>query len=199
MNYKSIVNIMRSNNDILNKCINETNVLYKCILCRNGLSSNQWSSVLESYIKNKFHISPKINNTSGDGVSYTGKNIEIKVSLGSNNGQINFVQLRPDHNIDYYLFLVYNLFEDDLGKIYWFLIEPKDLYKLIPKYGGYAHGTVTTNGKITLSNLYNRNMEYCLRPNPTKLNTFKCRELWDKLLKYQKTEEQIMNILNNSY
>ena len=127
MNYKLIVNELKDSSfNILTKCINEPDILKQCILCKRFLSSNQWSMILEKSIKKKFNIGKSLNNISGDG-RVNSKNIEIKVSLGDKKGQFNFVQLRPGHSIDYYLFLTYNLFEDDLGKIYWFLIPPEKL------------------------------------------------------------------------
>ena len=81
----------------------------------------------------------KINEISGDGHK-NNKNIEIKVSFGSKDGQFNIVQIRPDHNIDYYLFVGYNLFVEDLGKTYVLYIPSEELY-VTSKYGGYSHGT----------------------------------------------------------
>lgn len=131
-----------------------------------------------SYIKNLFSLKKPLNNTSGDGRSLNNKNIEIKVSLGNTKGQFNFVQIRPDHEIDYYIFMCYNVHDGDIGKIYWFLCPSYKIYKLIPKYGGYAHGTIKKNGIITLDNMFGHNYEYALRPTSMH-NT----RLWDKLIK----------------
>ena len=66
---------------------------------------------------------------------------------------MNFVQLRPDHIIDYYLFVGYNLFEDTYGKVYTFLIPSNDIHELIINYGSYSHGTVFKLGNITKDNI----------------------------------------------
>lgn len=62
-------------------------------------------------------------------------------------------------------YVVYNVHEGDIGKIYWLLCKAEQLYSLLPKFGGYAHGTIEKLGKISLDNLYRRNCEYALRPN----------------------------------
>ena len=148
-----IVESMRVQNKYVEICKREEDLLHKCILCRYYLSSNQWSLLLESHIKNLFNIEKAKDSTSGDGISRNGMNIEIKVSLGSDNGRINFVQIRPDHKIDYYLFLVYNLYTENIGSIHWLLCDSNELYKLLPEYGGYAHGSILQHNAITLENI----------------------------------------------
>jgi hypothetical protein len=181
----SFVKSMRNANTYKEKCINETDLLNKCILCKQFMSSQEWSCVMEQYIKKELNIDSKKDEVSGDGCK-NGKNIEIKVSLGCINGQMNFVQLRPDHNIDYYLFVGYNLFEDTCGKVYTLLIPSENIYELIINYGSYSHGTVFKLGNITRENIKGRNCEYSLRPNPELSNNCKYKKLWIELLKYQK-------------
>lgn len=177
INYKDLVNILRCPKNYLDICKKQDDILKKCILCKHYLSSNQWSILLEKEIKERFNIKNPFDSLSGDGISEKNKRIEIKISLGSKDGQFNFVQLRPHHNIDYYLFMVYNMYENDLGKIYWFLCPPKKLYALLPKYGGYAHGSISKLKRITMNNIHKHNYEYVLRPNCLKKNT-KSYKLW---------------------
>jgi hypothetical protein len=179
IDYINMVELMRNSTSNIQKCRDEKDTLKKCILCKNYLSSNQWSLLLEDHIKSKFNIGKCLNNTSGDGCSERNKNIEIKVSLGAINGQFHFVQLRPEHKIDYYLLLAYNLYENEIGKLYWFLCEASELYDLLPEYGGYAHGTIGKLGKITCDNIYDRNCEYALRPNPLQNDNNKPKILWN--------------------
>lgn len=198
IDYAAIVKQQRSKVDYTALIRSEPDMLKKVILCKDRLSPTQWSTVLESDIKRRFNIEKKGDSTSGDGRSSKNqKNVEIKVSLGSSkNGQFNFVQLRPDHALDYYLLMAYNLSEDALGKIYWFLCEPRELYELLPKYGGYAHGTVAVNEKITMDNIYGRGKEYALRPNPTANDGNKSKELWNIMLaKFAVTEAEIEGAL----
>ena len=111
------------------------------------------------------------------------KNYEIKFSGHDKNCKFNWVQFRPDHNIDYYILIGYNLFEGTVGKAYNFKIPAEDLYQLIIDYGGYAHGTNRELGRITKDNLKGRNCEYALRINPNNLGN-KSKELWEKLQTY---------------
>ena len=104
------------------------------IFCKRYLSSNEFGLVFEKYIKNILNIEKSRDKVSGDGI-LNDKNVEIKVSLGDKKGQLNFVQIRPDHNVQYYIFICYNLFEDKIGKDYIFLFPSNRLYDLIPKYG----------------------------------------------------------------
>lgn len=188
VNFKEIVKEMRVSNNYKQICDDETNTLKKLILCKKFLSSQQWGPLLETFTKNKFCINNKKDSVSGDG-TIGNNNVEIKISLGVNKDEsmFNFVQIRPDHNIDYYIFLVYVLEEDELGKDYWFLVKSDELYNLLPKYGGYAHGTVQKQGKISEDNIYGRNCEYALRP---KVGS----ELWNIFMKFNKSEEELVDI-----
>ena len=151
-----------------------------CLLSKTKLSSQASSPLLEKWIKSRLGILPPRDETSGDGVFPNGETVEIKVSLGAQNGQFNFVQLRPDHDIDEYLFLTYDIIEDEC---LWLVMPPDVVYGLLPKYGGYAHGTMKANGKITPENLHGKGYEYALRPNPHKLHT-KNGELWTAMFEY---------------
>lgn len=191
--YYKLVKNMRDNKNLEEMCENENDILKKCILCKTHLSSNKWSMILEKFIIKKFNLKKKLNNTSGDARSEK-SNIEIKVSLGTKDGTYNLVQLRPDHDIDYYIILIYDMFVGDIGKIYWFLCPSKKLYNLLPKYGGYSHGTIKELGKITKENIYNRNREYSLRPNSIKNDKTKPKKLWNIMVEtFLCTEEDIIN------
>lgn len=194
--YTNIVKELRQNTNKIKICQEEKDTTRKCLLCRYYLSSMQWGPLLEKHIKEKFCINKAKNSTSGDGCSKKKKNIEIKVSLGTSQGSFNFVQIRPDHNIHYYLFLAYNLHYGKEGRIHWFLCKPQELYKLIPEYGGYAHGTVAKFGKITQRNMKGRNMEFALRPSPSATKGSKPHKLWQILLKkFERTEKAILKTI----
>lgn len=184
IDYKELVQDMRNAKTYFDMCISERDLFKKCILCKKHLTPSQWSCVLEEHVKHVLNIGKRTDNISGDGCSRSLKyNIEIKVSLGDLRGNLHFVQLRPDHKIDFYVFLVYNLFEGELGKNYWFVCKPHELYKLLPEYGGYAHGTIKQLGKITVDNIFGRNCEYALRPHPNGKKQTKGGQLWDMFLK----------------
>jgi len=190
----SMVMTMRTQN-MKQKCLDETDIHRKIIMCRFYLSSNEYGPLLERYVKDIFHLNSAKDNTSGD-ASINGINVEIKVSLGDKTGQLSFVQLRPDHDIQYYIMLCYDLHHGELGEIAWLLADANQLYELIPEYGGYAHGTIKNLGVINSDNIYGNNHEYALRPNPTKGSHIKSRILWNLMLeKFQKNPQDIADIL----
>jgi hypothetical protein len=165
--------------DKINMCDTLTK---KCILVREYLSPQ--STIFEKIIKKDLLIEPPINNTSGDGCK-NNKNYEIKASVHAKKSKINWVQIRPDHNIDFYILIAYNIYENDnIGKAYIFKIPSDLLYDLIVKYGGYAHGTCGVHNKITIENIKGRNCEYALRCNPN-VKKGKNHDLWNELLKYE--------------
>jgi len=160
----------------------ETSLTRKCVLARNYLSPQ--STDFETICKKDLNIDNAINSTSGDGHK-NGINYEIKASVHGNKSKINFVQIRPDHNVDYYILIAYNMYENNtIGNGHIFKIPSKIVYELIVRYGGYAHGTCNVLGKITLDNIKGRNCEYALRcdPNATKGKSF---DLWNEFTKYE--------------
>jgi len=69
-----------------------------------------------------------INRTSGDG-SKNGNNYEIKISIHSTRSKCNFVQIRPDHDIEYYIFIAYNMYGDlEIGNAHCFKIPSAEVY-----------------------------------------------------------------------
>lgn len=198
MRLRTMVNTLRSVKNFKAKCMVETDTLTKCIFCKTYLSSHQWGKIIEGHIIHKFNMKKCLTNTNGDAVSKCKKYVEIKASLGDTTGILNYVQIRPDHKVDYYIFLAYDVYSGTIGKLYWFLIPSKKLYELIPIYGSYAHGTIDRLGQITSSNLKGRHCEYALRLNPQSKNNTKSKQLWDIFTQqFHKTEEDIYNILNS--
>jgi hypothetical protein len=137
------------------------------IYCKyNNLSGQISGPILEKYIKN---------NTSfwnGD-IKYNKLcnklNVQIKTSIGGKeNNKFNFVQLRINHNCEYIFTAYYidytNL--DNLGELYIFKLNNKNIKSLIIKYGCYAHGTIGKLGKITIKDLNDKKniKEYAIRP-----------------------------------
>jgi len=147
---------------------------------------------MESKIKKIFSATKVKDNTSGDCV-ISGSNVEIKVSLGDSTGGYNFVQLRPSHNIDYYIFLVYDVKDGEFGKYYLLLIPESDMIALIKKYGHLAHGTKKKLGGAEDTDMTKTNNEYAIRCNPHKNG--KPLEIWNVLKKYNKTIPEIKDTL----
>jgi hypothetical protein len=74
---------------------------------------------------------------------------------------------------------------------FWFKIPNHDLYKLLPEFGGYAHGTVALNGPITNESVKRGELEYALRPSMFTGENTKTKRLWNKILKYQTSSEEL--------
>lgn len=136
----------------------------------NSLSAQQYGSLLEQYILDKYNLS-KIcaSEQRGDCTDAERKrNIEIKVSLGgSSHDMFNYVQLRPSHAIDDYLLTAYHLTDENVhekGELYVFAVPADGMKSLIAAYGGYAHGSVKSLGKISQKSISDSSHEYALRP-----------------------------------
>ena len=130
--------------DKINSCQNLTQ---KCVLVRRYLTPQ--STTFQNIIMTDLRISNPPNATSGDGCK-NDINYEIKTSVHAKGCKLNFVQIRPDHNIHYYILISYNLYDKSsmLGKAFIFKVPSETLYELIIKYSGYAHGTCEKLGKI---------------------------------------------------
>lgn len=169
----------------------EPSLLKKCILSKSLLTSQSFGPLLEKELKKTFELSDKLSVTSGDasyinsGVNYK---VEIKVSLGSLCNKFNFVQLRPNHDIDYYLFMTYDHDISELGEMSLFLIPSDKIKDLIIEFPSYAHGTVAKQGIISINNENFDSYEYALRPNYKDNNP---TSLWSKLIVYKKSEQFI--------
>lgn len=173
-----------SKEQIMDKIKKEPTFTGKCILCRKYFKPQ--STNMEQIIKEDLEMGDKINETSGDATK-SKINYEIKYSGHAKQSKWNFVQIRPDHNINQYLLAGYNMHDEsdeNLGKGYVFKVPAEHMYNLIIKYGGYAHGTIKELGKITRDNLKGRNCEYALRCNPNSKKG-KGKQLFDELLKYE--------------
>ena len=157
----------KNNETIINriKCCNS--LTQKCVLVREYLTPQ--SPTFQYIVMNDLEINKPINETSGDGCK-NNINYEIKTSIHAKGCKQNFVQIRPDHNIDFYILISYNLYDNTskLGKAFIFKIPSSNLYELVVKYGGYAHGTCHKLGKISIENIKGRNCEYVIRCDPNK-------------------------------
>lgn len=175
----------KSKDYIINKIQNSKDLLTKCVLAREYLSPQ--STIIEKIVKKDLKILDALDEISGDGIKNNIK-YEIKISLHDKKCCFNFVQIRPHHDIDYYILIGLNLFEDNFGKAYILKVPTKIIIELIIKYGGYAHGTIRKNGKITLENI-NKNKikgyEYALRPNINASKNTKKQILWKELEQFQ--------------
>lgn len=194
INFKNLVKLLKEKDNfnkenILNKIYNSKTLTQKCILIRNYLSPQ--STDMEKIIKKDLKLNNAVNNTSGD-AEKNGIKYEIKYSGHGKKSKLNFVQIRPDHDIDIYILVCYNMYDksSELGKGYCFKIPNENMNELIIKYGGYAHGTKKCLEKITEKNLKGRNCEYSLRCNPNAKKSSKQYKLWLELCKYEVNYEK---------
>lgn len=183
---QSLVDQMRETTKTKQEIINEINtqptLTGKCILARKYLTPQ--STDTEKMCTRDLGIGPPLNETSGDGRKNE-NNYEIKISIHAKDSKINFVQIRVDHDVQFYIFIAYNMYENvNLGKAHIFKVPSGAVYNMVVRYGGYAHGTNEVNGPITMETLYGRNLEYALRCNPNATSG-KSAQLWNELLQYE--------------
>jgi hypothetical protein len=186
-NYKQMVKEMRCDDtqtrkEAIQHAYDSDNLLEKCVIFRKYTTPQ--SNEVEKLIKHDLVIDDKVDNVSGDGVK-NGETFEIKVSLHTSTGMVSIRQIRPHHNVDYYIVLTYNLYESKEGVARLFKVPSKNMYELVVRYGGYTHGTVKNNGIITSESVMNSEYEYSLTPNPGSSPNTKSNKLWVELLKYE--------------
>ena len=106
--------LKRYNTDLMirNNLQREQNLCTKLILAREYLTPQ--SILIEKIIKSDLCINEHLDAQSGDGVK-NGVKYEIKVSIHDRESKFNFVQIRPDHDVDFYILVGYNLFEGRTG------------------------------------------------------------------------------------
>lgn len=144
------------------------------------------STDLEALVRRDLKIDKPINEISGDGRK-NGKNYEIKASVHGRKSKLNFVQIRPHHDIDFYLLIAYNMYDktdDDIGKGYLFNIPADKVYDLVESYGGYAHGTKKQFGSVSKDMMKSHKLEYALRLDPNSVSK-KNTDIWKALLQYE--------------
>lgn len=137
--------------NILKQIENEKTLTGKCVLARNYL--NPQSTDIETIYRKDLKIVKSLNSRTGNGYK-NGIYYEIKSSIHAKKSKLNFVQIRPDRYIDYYILIGYNMYKNNnIGKSYIFKIPSQIMYNLIIDYGSYAHGTCEKLGKITKDNI----------------------------------------------
>jgi len=183
---------------LLSLPIQHKNEILKClslkdahIYCKvNNLSGQVSGPLLENYIKEKFNYT-KVNASECKGDCEKGKEFtEIKCSLGGKeHNKFNWVQIRPNHKLDNYVLTAYHLSNENVenrGELFIFRLTKSEMADILSTDGGYAHGSITKHGKITLESILDpmNEKEYALRP---KYGT----ELFKKFSKYRIQEEEL--------
>ena len=105
----------------------------KCVLIKKYLTPQ--STTMEIIIKKDLMMGPKKNQTSGDATKGE-DNYEIKYSGHANKSKWNFVQIRPDHDVQFYVLLGYNMYYESngIGKGYVFKVPAENIYNLVINY-----------------------------------------------------------------
>tara|TARA_B100001059_G_C17790577_1_gene559899 strand:+ start:82 stop:747 length:666 start_codon:yes stop_codon:yes gene_type:complete len=159
-----------------------TTLAEKCAFVRRFLSPN--STMMEQMVKRDLGIADALDNTSGDGIK-NNTTYEIKCSVHDRVSTFNWRQIRPDHNIDFYILIGYNLNEGQLGRAYNFKIPSAELYSMVVDYGGYSHGSKRGQlPDITFDNMKGHLREYSLSINPNTKHKAKRQQFWDRLQQY---------------
>ena len=156
---------------------------HKCILFRKHLKPQ--SHLIEMIIKKDLGISNTPDKHSGDGIKQSLR-YEIKFSGHAKKSILNFVQLRPGHNIDFYILCGYNMYstKSAIGEAFILKIPSAQMHDLIVRYGHYAHGTKSRLGSITHDTIRDHNKEYVIRCDPNALKG-KSYHIWNELLRYR--------------
>lgn len=149
------------------------------------MSAQQYGPLIERYIQTKFGYQKNNSRHCIGDCKKGGTNTEIKVSLGgATHSRFNYVQLRPTHDCDTYIFTAYHLSLQNVqseGELFIFSVPKSRLKTLIASFGGYAHGTIKEHGPIEESSL---SKEYAIR---TTIND-KC---WNALLPFRVSESAL--------
>lgn len=184
-----IVKSIRSNKLVLEKqqaikqAYESDDIWEKCVLFRKYTSPQSTDS--EKLIRHDFNIGNPADTVSGDGMK-NGVNYEIKVSIHDTKCKTNIRQIRPHHNVDFYIIMAFNVFGGDRGEAYVFKVPSEKIYDLVLEYGGYTHGTIKRNGVITAESIRDKttDFEYSLSADPNAPNNTKSKKLWLELLEY---------------
>lgn len=159
-----------------------------CIV--NNIPTQKYGILLENYIIGKFNYTRKKASECCGDCSKDAKTYEIKISNGGSSfDRYNYVQIRLNHDIHYYILTAYNLNNENLekgGELFIFKVSNEEMKLLLASYGHYAHGTISKNGPITLLSLYEKEnkYEYALR----------CKygdDCWKDLQEFRIKEEEL--------
>ena len=184
-----IVKSIRSNKLVLEKqqaikqAYESDDIWEKCVLFRKYTSPQSTDS--EKLIRHDLNIGNPADTVSGDGMK-NGVNYEIKVSIHDTKCKTNIRQIRPHHNVDFYIIMAFNVFGGDRGEACVFKVPSEKIYDLVLEYGFYTHGTIKRNGVITAESIRDKttDFEYSLSADPNAPNNTKSKKLWLELLEY---------------
>lgn len=138
---------------------------YSLDCLEHNISAQSYGPGVEKILIKKLNWHKDKRKNTGDAVTANGDMVEIKFSIANMKGETNYVQIRPHYKANLYLLIYYS---PELDKLEAFLLKKNYVKLAIYKFGGYAHGSIKTQGKITLKNIFNNSYEYAIRPNVIK-------------------------------
>jgi hypothetical protein len=152
----------------------------------NNILSQQYGNLIENFVSVHFKYSKNKSADCAGDLAKLGVNYELKCSLGGKDrNRFNFVQIRPNHNCGFYIFVAYHVSNANVdfgGDVFVFKIHKTDLKQILLDFGSYAHGTIQKNGSIEVSLNDGTSLhEYALR---TTIGD----KLWNALLVYRINE-----------
>lgn len=156
----------------------EIDMKYWCALSKLYFTPQSYGIRLENLFKKKHSFNNKTDNESGD-AEKNGWKIEIKHSLGSSSGCWSFQQLRPHHDVDYYILGAY---DENVDELYYFVVPSDIMYEICKIHGAASHGTQQNNKQ-------QKNIELGLW-------TGKNYQSWKKLQQYLIEEDDIDEYFN---
>jgi len=90
-------------------------------------------------------------------------NAEIKVSYSGEFLVGGFSQIRPDHDVQFYIFILFDLHEGLFGKAKMFVIPATNLYKRLVAINSSGHGVkeklLKGEKRLSMENIYGNNLE----------------------------------------
>lgn len=117
-------------------------------------SPQRRTSILENELRETNgweKVKPSLNK--GDYLDKDGKYFELKTSATNKNGCINFDQIRPWQQVDYYHCIYWDLENPEKSKAY--DLSKQEMLNEVKRLGSASHGTKTANS-------VNQNIEYSI-------------------------------------
>ena len=176
---------------IRNECNNPHEAL---VLAKTYLSSQSYGGVMESFFKRFFNLTKINESQDGDLLSSTLGNLEIKVSIefpSKDNVCFCMMQLRPAHNVDYYLGVFYSYTQSEIKYV---LIPSKEMKSIISKYcSSFSHGTKKgkkKSPKELIDNDTEAEFQITFSTTPSKNQPY---QVWIELESFVYSEQEIKN------
>lgn len=168
---------INNKNDYKKEIIKQKTIKDAHIYCKiNKLNGQTFGCLIEYYMINKFSMKKVKSSLQLGDAEKNNLYYEIKTSLGGKfHNKFNYVQIRLNHKIDYYIFLAYYIDKNNVnncGELFIFKLNKYQVKEVVYKHGTLAHGTKNENKD---ENLYK---EFAIRLTYNS-------KLWNILLDYR--------------